>query len=234
MKIIAQKDVINSVTIKNGNEVVKSDVLAKVFKRTHKQVLALIRKKIEFMEGNNISLREYFLEEKFNKPQGGTATRYYLTKKGFDYIALSLKGNNAELYKIWYIDAFYDKQRVIQEQKLTAKLNHDDDLWKQFRAEGIVYRHKLTDTIRDCVVKYRIEAEKKQNDGRYYQHYTNMIYKKLGIDLPKAVNPRDVLDKRTLVKLEELEDNVADMIKEYADNGIYYKDALKLIKERIS
>ncbi len=70
MKIIAQKDVINSVTIKNGHEVVKSDVLGKIFGRTHKQVLALIRKKIEFLEGNNLSLKSYFIEQStFNSRQ---------------------------------------------------------------------------------------------------------------------------------------------------------------------
>jgi len=233
MKIIAQKDVINSVTIKNGYEVVKSDVLAKVFARTHKQVLALIRKKIEFFEGNNLSLKSYFIEEEWVDSKNKNRKRYYLTKKGFDYIALSLKGKKAELYKIWYIDAFYDKQRVIQEQKITSKLNHDDDLWKQFRSEGIVYRHKLTEAIRDNIVKYRIEVEKKQNDGRYYQHFTDLVYSRLGIELPKAVNPRDVLDKRMLVKLEDMEDKVADLIEKYSNDGMHYKEIYKKIKADI-
>ena len=234
-QIIAQDSVINSVTIKNGNEVVRSDVLAKVFEKQHKHILEKIRNSVSDLEEIGIigrKIGEYFIEEKVKK-QGGESTRYYLTKKGFDLIALSLTGKKALVYKLWYIEAFYEKQKVIEEQKLTKKLNMDDDLWKQFRAEGIEFRNKLTASIRDNIVKYRIEVEGKQNDGRYYKIYTDLIYKVLGINLPKAVDVRDALDKRTLVKLEALEDKVADMIAEYANKGVYYKDAYQEISKKL-
>jgi hypothetical protein len=76
-------------------------------------------------------------------------------------------------------------------------------------------------------------VEGKQNDGKYYKHYTDLIYKVLGIKLPKAVNPRDVLDKRTLVKLEDLEDKVADMIAEYAKKDVHYKEAYQEISKKL-
>ena len=230
--IISKQNIEKTVVIKNGKEMVRSDNLAKMFERTHKQVLALIREKRKFMEENNISLREYFVEERGNKPQGGSYLRYYLTRKGFDYIALALRGKKAELYKLWYIDAFHDKQRVIEEHKLTSKLNKTDDLWLQFREEGKVFRNKLTKAIHDTVITYRNEHEKKMNDGRYFQNYTRMIYKKLGIELPKGANPRDVLDKRMLVRLEDLEDKVADLMYEYSKE-MYYKDVYQKIRESI-
>lgn len=71
------------------------------------------------------------------------------------------------------------------------------------------------------------------NDGRYYYHYTTLIYAKLGIDLPKGANPRDVLDKRMLVRLEDMEDKIADLIEKYSKEGTYYKDVYKRIKEEV-
>ena len=198
-----------------------------MFDRTHKQILATIRKKQEFLLGNSISQKTYFEEEKHTK-QGGEYSRYYLTRKGFDLVALSLKGEKADLYRLWYVESFYDKQRVIKEHKLTAELNKSDDLWVTFREEGKVFRNKLTEAIHSKVVLYRNEHENKMNDGKYYYHYTTLIYKILGIELPKGTNPRDVLEKRMLVRLEDLEDRVAEMILNCTkDYKICYQDIKK-------
>ena len=233
--IITQNDIENTVTIRNGQEVVRSDKLAKMFGKQHKGVLEKIRNIIRDFpaEFSARKISQYFIEEQ-HENQAGKYTRFYLTRKGFDLVGLSLTGKKALQYKLWYIDAFYDKQRVIEEHKLTAKLNKQDDLWVQFREEGKVFRNKLTDAIRVYIVKYREDNEQKLNDGKYFTNYTNLIYKALNINLPKGANPRDVLDKRMLVRLEDLEDKVADMIKDYADKGIYYKDVYKIIKRELT
>jgi len=101
------------------------------------------------------------------------------------------------------------------------------------REDAKVFRTKLTDAIKKYIVDYRFRVEKKFNDGKYYYHYTTLIYKKLGIDLPTGTNPRDVLDKRMLVRLEDREDKVADMIEQKAKKGLHYKDAFKEIKEEM-
>jgi len=229
--IISNKDIGNTVTIKNGQEVVRSDKLAKMFEKQHKNILAIIRQKSEFIKGLEYSLKNFFIEEEY-KVKSGSYIRYYLTRKGFDFVALSLTGRNADMYKLYYIDAFHDKQRVIEEHKLTAKLNKTDDLWLQFRDEGKVFRTKLTDSIKKHVTKYREDVENKLNDGGYYYHYTTLIYNKLNISLPKGANPRDVLDKRMLVRLEDLEDKVTDMIEALSKDN-HYKDVYKLIKDKL-
>ncbi len=228
---ITQIDVEKSVKVSPRGALVRSDNLAKIFNRTHKQVLALIRTNIEFFRENNLSPKTYFFEEVGTTVKGNEFTRYQLTRKGFDLIALSLKGKEAKLYKIWYIDSFHKKQEVIEEHKLTAKVNMSDDLWMQFRKEGIEFRNKLTKAIDEKIVKYRNEVEFKMNDGKYYYHYTSLIYSILGIDLPKGTNPRDVLDKRMLVRLEDMEDKVAGMV--MSIDG-HYKDVYKTIKEELT
>ncbi len=227
---ITQLDIEKSVKVSKRGALVRSDVLAKMFNRTHKQVLATIRQKVEFLRENSISPKKYFIEEESTTSKGFIFTRYQLTRRGFDLVALSLKGKQAEIYKLWYIEGFHNKQDVIDDHKLIAKTNSMDEMWKEFRQEGIVFRNKLTKAIDEKIVKYRNEIEFKMNDGKYYYHYTSLIYSVLGIDLPKGTNPRDVLDKRMLVRLEDLEDKVAGLIVEYSG---HYKDGYKEIKEKL-
>lgn len=231
--IITKHNIEKTIVIKNGKEMVRSDKLALMFEKQHKHILEIIKKKSSLfqVESSTLKFSEYFIEDKALTSKGKEYTRYFLTRKGFDFIALSLVGERADLYKLWYIDAFHDKQRVIEEHKLTAKLNKKDDLWLQFREEGKVFRNKLTQVIHDTIVTYRELNENKMNDGKYYYHYTSLIYSILKIDLPKGENLRDVLDKRMLVRLEDMEDKVADMILKFSQQGIYYKDVYKKIKE---
>ena len=232
--IVTKEKIENTISIRNGREVVRSDSLAKMFKKQHKHIIEIIKKKLPLFQVDTSTLKvsEYFIEDVHKTVKGREYTRYYLTRKGFDFVALSLQGAKADLYKLWYIDSFHDKQRVIEEHKLTAKLNQGDDLWKQFRLEGIEFRNKLTKAIHDTVVVYRNNIEKKMNDGRYYYHYTKLIYSILEIELPMGgENPRDVLDKRMLIRLEDLEDKVSEMI--YSKKDIHYKDVYVEIKKEL-
>ena len=70
------------------------------------------------------------------------------------------------------------------------------------------------------------------NDGKYYYHYTTLIYFVLNVDVPTGINPRDVLNKRELVRLEDMEDKVADMIMDYSKDT-YYKYVYKKIKKEL-
>ena len=232
-KIITKIDVAKTVTIRNGHEVVRSDNLAKMFERTHKQVLALIRENLDFFKENNISLKDFFMDDIGVTEKGKEYTRYYLTRKGFDVIALSLRGKKAKLYKLWYIDEFHKRGETIRADKELAQKHSLDEHWVIFRNEGKIFRTKLTDAINEHIVKYRNDVELKMNDGKYYYHYTSLIYKALGIELPKGTNPRDVLDKRMLVRLEDMEDRVSGMINKYGEDGMHYKTAYQKIKEEL-
>ena len=53
----------------------------------------------------------------------------------------------------------------------------------------------------------------------------------MGISLPRGTNPRDVLDTKMLVKLVIMEDKISELIIKYANEGIHYKEAFKMIKE---
>jgi len=231
--IVTQKDIEKSIKVSKKGALVRSDVLARMFGRTHKQVLALIRENDSFFRENNLSSKKYFIEEETSTSKGFVFTRYQLTRRGFDLIALSLRGKQAKIYKLWYIEGFHNKQDVIEEHKLIANKNTYDEAWLEFREEGKVFRTMMTDAIKEHVVKYREEVERKMNDGRYYQHYTNIVNAKVGIVLPKGVNARDVADKRQLIHIEEAEEQIAGLIIKYASEGIHYKEAFKMIKKEM-
>jgi len=232
--IITKTSIENKSTIRNGKEVVRSDGLSKMFNRTHKQVLALIRINLDLFKENNLPTKDFFIEEKTKTVKGNEYVRYFLTRKGFDLIALSLRGEKAQAYKAWYINAFHSMDETLLENKITAKINKSSDLWIQFKNEEKVFKNKLAKAIHNAIVIYRNEVEKKMNDGKYYYHYTSLIYRILNIDVPKGVNPRDVLDKRMLARLEDKEDEVAERIEALANAGVYYKEAYKTIKKEMN
>ena len=232
--IITQKKLEATVIIKDSKETVRSDKLAEMFGKQHKDILKVIRTKLSFVSGENVRLKDYFIKDEAVTSKGRKFTRYYLTRRGFDFIALSLTGEKADKYKLWYIEAFHKKAAVIKKHKLTKELNLGDDLWVTFRNEGKEYRNKMTQAINDHIVVYRNEVENKANDGRYYYHFSTLVNKTLNIKTPKGVGTRDAVDKRTLVKLEMLEDKIADMIVANAKADIYYKDSFRLIKKEVS
>ena len=60
---ISKISIEKTIDFKYGQEVVRSDNLAKMFDRTHKQVLALVRSNSVFFKENNLSLKDYFIED---------------------------------------------------------------------------------------------------------------------------------------------------------------------------
>ena len=230
--IISKDTVLDTVKVTKKVALVSSDKLAKVFEKRHDNVLKLIDKQIISLLTMEESVSKYFIDSSYLTSRGKNFRRFEMTRKGFDLLALSFTGEKAFKYKIYYIDAFHDKDELIREHKIIAKTNSLDTMWLEFREEGKVFRNKLTKVIDDTVVKHRHDIEKKMNDGKYYYHYTTLIYNKLNISLPKGTNPRDVLDKRMLVRLEDMEDKVADMITELSKNN-HYKDVYKIIRNNI-
>ena len=234
-KSISQSQLEKTVKILNNGEAVVSSLdISKIFNRTHKYVLSKIRAEIVNLEAININPQKYFMESSYIDSRGKTVPRYNLTRKGFDLISFGFTGKEAKMYQIWYIDEFHNKQKTIDSNKLLAAAHKVDGYLQTIRDEGKEVHTILTDTIKEYIVKYREEVEHKVNDGRYYYHYAKLIADALGHELPTGVkNNRDVLDVRQLIRLEDMERLVAKRIKEEALAGTHYKEAYKKIKAEI-
>jgi len=220
--------------MEKGKVFCDSRELAKQFGKLHKNVLRKIEDEIEQMTELKIEpsiIRNFFIKSNYKTKDGREVKRYLLTFEGFQQIALQFTGKKAVINRMKFITFFTETIRQIKKDKLKAIQNKMSQEWISYRIATKKARKELTDAINEHVVKYRAEVEKKYNDGRYYQHYTRLIYKKLNINLPKGANPRDVLDQKTLAKLTALEYDVADMIDELAKKGLHYRDAYNKIKK---
>lgn len=97
--IITKDSIEKTVVIKNGKEMVRSDKLAKMFDKQHKDILKIIRGKLSFLSGENFPLKDFFIEDKTLTSRGKEYTRYFLTRKGFDFVGLSLQGKKQTYIK---------------------------------------------------------------------------------------------------------------------------------------
>jgi hypothetical protein len=91
--------------------------------------------------------------------------------------------------------------------------------------------NELKRVIRETVTVPRMK-DGYMNDGKYYYHYTSLIYKILNIDLPKGTEPRDYISPSKLKEIEDLENKVANMILELSKDH-HYKEVYTIIKERL-
>ena len=235
--IIAKDKLEKTVIVSKSGAYVKSNDIAKIFEKQHKHILEKIRELKKSLEADfsTSRIREYFIDSSYIDSRGKENPRYNLTRKGFDLVVLSLNGGKALKYKVWYIDEFHKKTNIIQKDKALAKLHKEDDLYIQFRNESKDIRRLFTEVIQEFELPQRIEEGKDASRflGLRIMNYTKLVYKVLGIEIPKGDNARDVLDIRQLVRLEDLEKEVTDMIRDNAVNGTHYKESYKLIKEKI-
>jgi len=221
--------------LSKGEAVVSSLDIAKVFGKEHNELLRIIRRKIEFLTVEKFNSENYFILDDYVNSRGKEVPRYKITRKGFDYIVLSLKGKKAELYKLYYIDEFHRKQNHINKNIQVAYENKENPIWLEFRAQGKELHKELTDAIKKYFVDYRYNVEKKLNDGRYYTTIANLINKNQGIETPKGIKLiRDALDLRVLFKLEECEIKIAKSITEHSEQGLHYKLEYQAIKRELN
>ena len=231
-----QESVVSSVRITRKGVLVQSDKVAKVFNKAHKVILLKIRREIEALVELNYSTNDYFIPSNYVNSKGADYTRYDLTRKGFDLLVLGLTGNQARKYKLWYIDEFHRKSAIIDNQKNLANANRESQVWLDFREQGKEIRTQLTDAIQECLLPQRIEENKEVNQfvARYISSYTKLIYKSLDIIIPTGITlNRDVMNLRTLFRVESGEEQVADRIRKYTKDGMHYKDIYKKIKDEI-
>jgi len=215
----------------NKVEVIRSDKVGKIFKKQHKDILAKIFDvKKELLELNT-KLTDYFIETT-RIVRGKEERAIFLTRKGFDLIVLSLTGKKALKYKLWYIDMFHNLQIHIDDDKLQELINKNNEKWKIYREEAKETRKRLTDIIKDTIVKYRYEVENK-SDGKYYYHFTKLIYDKLGIKIPRGADVRDVVSDKELLQIEFYEKWLISRILHYHNSGVHYKDYYKIIKKEL-
>ncbi|ECC2259929.1 Rha family transcriptional regulator [Campylobacter coli] len=113
-KVIINKQEVQFDTQDNQIFCTSLDV-AKVFGKQHKDILEIIRSKIRNKEIQNFNGRN-FSPVKYRDAKGEMRPAYQLTKDGFSFIAMGLTGRKADKFKIAFINAFNEMEKLLQKE----------------------------------------------------------------------------------------------------------------------
>ncbi|MGI7158056.1 Rha family transcriptional regulator [Campylobacter coli] len=119
-KVIINKQEVQFDTQDNQIFCTSLDV-AKVFGKQHKHILELIGEKFNNNEIKNFCEPNFRLSFKTRKIEGFRGRErkypyYQLTKDGFSFIAMGLTGRKADKFKIAFINAFNEMEKLLQKE----------------------------------------------------------------------------------------------------------------------
>lgn len=104
----------NLVEVKNHRAVTSSKQVAERFGKEHKNVLANIR---EILAAEN-SATKFFYENTFDN-RGKQYPEYLMTRDGFSLLVMGFTGKEALQWKLKYIEAFNEMEKIIRTPQLT-------------------------------------------------------------------------------------------------------------------
>ena len=207
------------VYLKNDEPVCSSLQVAEKFGKRHDKLIAEIRR----MYGELIGKRspqnggaKFFFESTYEN-RGKHYPMFLMTRDGFSLLVMGFTGKNALEWKLQYIRAFNQMEKLIQE-KSTAAYQLSDQAEKATRKTE-------TDIIKEFVEYAR--AQGSIHADHYYSNYTRLAYKAVGIT-----------DKTTAagMQLEDLslvEHLIAHTLRAGMAAGYNYRDIYQSCKDRL-
>ena len=207
------------VYLKNNAAVCDSLQVAEKFGKRHDKLIAEIRR----MYGELIGKRtprnggaKFYFESTYEN-RGKRYPMFLMTRDGFSLLVMGFTGKNALEWKLQYIRAFNQMEKLIQE-KSTAAYQLSDQAEKATRKTE-------TDIIKEFVEYAR--AQGSIHADHYYSNYTRLAYKAVGI-----------ADKTTAagMQLEDLslvEHLIAHTLRAGMAAGYNYRDIYQSCKDRL-
>lgn len=207
----------NELVIVMQNKAVCSSLeVATNFKKNHFHIIRDIETKIigiadmQFTQ-SNFGLSEY-------KDESGKANKmYFMTRDGFSLLAMGFTGKQAMEFKINYINAFNQMEKLLLEKQTQQ--------WIRTRQQGKLTRNTETDTIKK-LVEYA-KAQGSEHADKLYITYSKLANKIAG------VQGRDIASVTQLNNLSLIENIILHVI----DTGIktekHYKAIYQDCKARL-
>lgn len=207
------------VYLKNNAAVCDSLQVAEKFGKRHDKLIAEIRR----MYGELIGKRtprnggaKFFFESTYEN-RGKRYPMFLMTRDGFSLLVMGFTGKNALEWKLQYIRAFNQMEKLIQE-KSTAAYQLSDQAEKATRKTE-------TDIIKEFVEYAR--AQGSIHADHYYSNYTRLAYKAVGItDKTTATGMR-------LEDLSLVEHLIAHTLRAGMAAGYNYRDIYQSCKDRL-
>jgi len=195
--------------------------MAEKFEKRHKDVLRAISN----LDCSEEFMRRSFAPHAYTDDRGNTQPMFYVSRDGFQFLAMGFRGKKAAAWKEKYIAAFNLMEKAIRRR-------HDDPFWLDRRDQGVIARREETDIIQ-LFVEYATSQGSK-NARFYYKNITSATYKALFIvQCNVGQSFRDLLDSRQLSFLQTAEYIAAEALEDGMNQGLFYKDIYQLAKGRI-
>lgn len=183
----------------------------------HKQHFHVLRD-IDALQKDISNFGEMFFETTMPDEYGRKQRAFIMNRDGFTLLAMGFTGKKALEWKLKYIAAFNQMERIIVQRQTVE--------WKDARLLGKQARREETDEIKRLVAY--AEAQGSKHADMLYANYSRLVKKSLDMD------SRDTADALTLSRAAEMERIVRRAIKTGMENHLGYKDIYKVAKEKVA
>ena len=203
------------VYLKNEQALADSMIVAELFGKRHDRVLRAIDNLVESLPKNGE--RKMFIQSRRKADDGQFHRMYLMNRDGFSLLVMGFTGKKALEWKLKYIDAFNQMEKVITERQT--------NVWIETRQQGKLIRKGETDVLQKLV-----EYAREQGSGHadmLYMTYTKLANKMAGI------TTRDSATNAQLNELSTMERIIAKVVLEEMAEGIHYKQIYKDCKKRM-
>ena len=213
------------VSIVNDKPMTTSLIVAKKFKREHRNVL----RDIENLECSQEFRALNFELSSYRSKQGKDFPMYHMTRDGFVFLCMGFTGQEAAKWKEAYIGVFNAMEAEIAKTKQNKAIE-----WGRARHQTREARKDLTDCIQKFVEYATAQGSK--NAAMYYSNITKMEYAALSLISQREKVPsnfRDTLDLMDLSFLMTAEFAAQNAIEYGMLHGMNYKDIYTLAKHKV-
>ena len=203
------------VYLKNEQALADSMIVAELFGKRHDRVLRAIDNLVESLPKNGE--RKMFIQSRRKADDGRFHRMYLMNRDGFSLLVMGFTGKKALEWKLKYIDAFNQMEKVVMERQTS--------IWLETRQQGKLIRKGETDVLQKLV-----EYAREQGSGHadmLYMTYTKLANKMAGI------TTRDSATNAQLNELSTMERIIAKVVLEEMAEGIHYKQIYKDCKKRM-
>lgn len=204
------------VYLKNDQALTDSLKVAEMFGKRHDNVLKAIDSLNETLLKSEERSRMFIASRR--KAEDGQFHRMYLMNRdGFSLLVMGFTGKKALEWKLKYIDAFNQMEKIVTEKQTSV--------WIETRQQGMLIRKEETDVLEKLV-----EYAREQGSGHADMLY--MTYSKLANRMA-GISKRDSATNSQLNELSMMERVIAKIVLDEMAEGIHYKQIYKDCKTRL-
>nr|DAE30060.1 MAG TPA: regulatory protein [virus sp. ctQmo6] len=184
------------------------------FGKRHDNVLRAIGGLLENEETQKMFKKSYYVDGQ-NKQQ---YPMYLMNRDGFSLLVMGFTGKKALDWKLKYINAFNQMEKIIRERQSQS--------WIESRSVGKLSRKAETD-----VLKQLVEYAKRQ--GSEHADMLYMTYSKLA-NKAVGVTDRETATTQQLMNLSFVENIILNMVQDGIQQELPYKEIYRNVKDRLA